>query len=65
MKNLLITESCFMVGKGHIQDGTILENVEESLALELISSGRAVYTNEELVVREPEIVNRDPKVKKK
>lgn len=40
MKNLKIVESCIVEGKS-VQAGVILENVDNSIAAELLLSGRA------------------------
>jgi hypothetical protein len=65
MKNLKITQDCAVKGE-HTPAGTILENVDNQLAADLIGSGRAVIaTNEELENRDPAPENRDPKAAKK
>jgi hypothetical protein len=40
MKNLRIVESCLLNGK-HVEAGTKLENVDNAVAADLVSSGRA------------------------
>jgi hypothetical protein len=40
MKNILITSNCFVKGQP-VEKGVILENVDNLLAAELLTSGRA------------------------
>lgn len=61
MKNLVVTDPCLIKGE-HTEAGTVLENVENDLAAELLTSGRArLATNEEFENRDPAPENRDPK----
>jgi hypothetical protein len=61
MKNLLITQSCLIHGN-HTEAGTVLENVENPLAVDLINAGRAcIMENDELHTRAPMPEHRDPK----
>lgn len=65
MKNLKITQDCAVKGE-HTPAGTILENVDNQLAADLIMSGRAtIATNEEFENRDPAPENRDPKAGRK
>jgi len=67
MKNLKILESCLVQGE-HAEAGTTLKNVENTLAAELVSNGRAVEIPEKGEVignRDPEPEHRDPKPSKK
>jgi hypothetical protein len=65
MKNLRITQDCAIKGE-HTPAGTILENVDNQIAADLIMSGRAtIATNEEIENRDPATQNRDPKPGKK
>lgn len=67
MKNLKITESCLVNGE-HAEAGTILENVDNAIAADLVVNGRAVEIPakpEVLGNRDPEAENRDPKPAKK
>ena len=67
MKNLKIVEDCLVKGE-HTPAGTKLENVDNGLAAELVSCGRAVEIpakSEVLGNRDPEAENRDPKPSKK
>lgn len=67
MKNLKISEDCLIKGE-HTPAGTVLENVENGLAADLVGSGKAVEIPakpEVLNTREPEAENRDPKPSKK
>lgn len=65
MKNLKITESCLVNGE-HVDAGTLLENVGNALAAELVCNGRAtIATNEEFENRDPVPETRDPKPSKK
>lgn len=53
MKNILITEDCFVKGQP-AEKGTILKNVDNSTAADLLSSGRAkIYTGEPVKTEEP------------
>lgn len=64
MKNLKITQDCAIKGE-HTPAGTILENVDNQLAADLIMSGRAtIATNDEFENRDTPPENRDPKDKK-
>ena len=61
MKNLKITQDCAVKGE-HTPAGTILENVDNQLAADLIMSGRAtIATEDEIENRDPAPENRDPK----
>ncbi len=63
MKNLRITQSCLVNGD-HQEPGTELKNVDNAIAADLVSSGRAVEIQEKsevLGTRDPEPENRDPK----
>jgi hypothetical protein len=61
MKNLKITQDCAIKGE-HTPAGTILENVDNQLAADLIMSGRAtIATEDEIENRDPAPENRDPK----
>ena len=66
MKNLKIIESCLVQGQ-HEEAGTILKNVDNSIAAQLIVSGKAVIINgtQEVQSRDPKPENRDPKRSKK
>jgi hypothetical protein len=67
MKNLKITESCLVKGE-HAETGTVLKNVDNALAAELVTNGRAVEIAakpEVLNHRDPEPENRDLKSSKK
>jgi hypothetical protein len=64
MKNLRITEDC-LVGGQHQAAGTILKNVENRTAAELLISGRAVLADEVVEHRDPVAETRDPKPKRK
>jgi len=67
MKNLQITESCLVKGE-HTEAGTILKDVDNATAADLIVNGRAVEIPEKPEVlnhRDPEPENRDPKPSKK
>lgn len=67
MKNLKIVESCLVKGE-HVEAGTVLKDVENGLAAELVTNGRAVEIPakpEVLNTRDPEAENRDPKPSKK
>lgn len=67
MKNLKITESCLVQGQ-HAEAGTVLKDVDNTLAAELVANGRAVEIpakQEVLGNRDPEPENRDPKPSKK
>lgn len=64
MKNLRILQD-FAIGGIHTTAGTILENVENILAAELLTTGRAALaTNEEIENRDPSPEHRDPKLAK-
>jgi len=43
MKNILITEDCFVKAE-LVEKGTILQNVDNGTAADLLSSGRAVIS---------------------
>jgi hypothetical protein len=67
MKNLKITEACLIKGE-HAEVGTVIKNVDNTLAAELVANGRAVEIPEKPEVlnhRDPEAENRDPKPSKK
>lgn len=67
MKNLKIIDSCLVHGE-HVEAGTVLKDVENGLAAELLMNGRAVEipaNPEVLNTRDPEAENRDPKPAKK
>lgn len=67
MKNLKITEACLVNGK-HAEAGTVLENVDNGLAADLVSNGRAVVvpaTYEVIGNADPEVENREPKQSRK
>lgn len=56
MKKIKITEDCLLDGT-HLSAGTVLEKVSESIAAELVSSGRAVVIKEN-----PEPIIAGPKI---
>ena len=58
MKNLRITEDCLYQGE-HTPAGTVLENVDTTVAAELVSTGRAEEVSR-VVTRDPEVTTRDP-----
>lgn len=65
MKNLRITESCLVRGS-HTEAGTVLRDVDNSTAADLIMNGRAVIVKESapgIVIQNqtPAVENRDPK----
>lgn len=67
MKNILITEDCLVKGQ-HTPAGTKLENVDNTLAAELLASGRAALPPADkrvIVVPDPEVETRDPEPAKK
>jgi hypothetical protein len=66
MKNLKFLQSCLVSGQ-HVEAGTILENVDNHVAAELIEGGRAkLATTETFTQRDPEVIkNRDPEPAKK
>lgn len=67
MKNLKITESCIVNGE-HAEAGTVLKDVDNTTAADLVANGRAVEIPakpEVLNTRDPEADNRDPKPSKK
>jgi hypothetical protein len=67
MKNLQIIESCLVNGE-HAEAGSILKNVENGVAADLLANGRAVEIAakpEVLNHRDPEPENRDLKPSKK
>jgi len=67
MKNLEILQDCLVKGE-HTPAGTKLENVDNAIAADLVTSGRAVEISnkpEVLGNRDPEAENRDPKPSKK
>ena len=43
MKNILITEDCFVKAE-LVEKGTVLQNVDNGTAADLLSSGRAVIS---------------------
>ena len=53
------------MGGQHQAAGTILENVENRTAAELLISGRAVIAGEMIEHRDPVAETRDPKPKRK
>jgi hypothetical protein len=62
MKNLLITSACLYQGE-HQDVGTELDNVDNHIAADLISAGRAVerYVPHDVIgTRDPVVENRDP-----
>jgi len=67
MKNLKIVESCLVKG-AHVEAGTLLKNVDNSTAADLLGNGRAVIVNlipatATIEHREPVVETRDPKAK--
>lgn len=67
MKNLKIIQSC-LVGGEHTEAGTVLKNVDNHIAAELVHSGRAeeIKGDHEVIGnRDPEVTDRDPKPSKK
>lgn len=65
MKNLKIIQDCAIKGQ-HTPAGTIIQDADQQLVYDLISSGRAVIaTEEEIENRDPAPGNRDPKKKDK
>ena len=68
MKNLKIIQSCLVKGE-HAEAGTTLENVDNAIAADLVTQGRAVEVPAKYDVigdRDPKDVdNRDPKPGKK
>lgn len=66
MKSVRIIESCLALGQ-HAEAGTILRDIPDPVANDLIANGRAVVVQGEspLENREPELENRDPKPKRK
>lgn len=64
MKNLKIIAACLISGE-HTEAGSLLENVNNALAADLVSSGRAVVVAAEYEVLghpDPAPQNRDLKV---
>lgn len=61
MKNLLITEDCLVAGE-HKAAGSIIKNVPNDLAAEIINSGRAVTAPGAIRVADPEPEHRDLEV---
>lgn len=62
MKNLRIIESCLANGQ-HAEAGTIIQNVADHVAADLLANGRAVIVSgatEKVSTRDPEPENRDP-----
>lgn len=67
MKNLKITSSCLVNGE-HAEAGSVLENVDNAIAADLVMNGRAeeIKGDHEVIGnRDPEVTDRDPKPSKK
>jgi hypothetical protein len=67
MKNILITHDCFVGGKPH-KKGEVLKNIDNSIASQLLTSGRATLDLSKVKDEEPEkvlkpVVKKQPKKK--